>query len=295
VEAAVTEHIVTHHTLSVKDVRLHYMTAGAGDPVVLLHGWPETCAMWDSILPTLAARYTVIAPDLRGLGASSKPAGGYDMDNVADDIYQLVRELGHARILLAGHDWGAAAAYSYAAQHPEDVRRLAIFEMVLPGFGIMEGAMAPRPNGEFLWHMGFQSVPDLPQALIADREDIYLGHIFRQYAYDPSAVAPDRMRHYVEAMRAVGALRAGLGYYEAYFTSAAQNERHAQSKLEMPVLAMAGEACLGPLTQQCLELAASDVRGGVISQCGHWIGEERPDYVADQLLSFFGEDAATPQ
>jgi pimeloyl-ACP methyl ester carboxylesterase len=285
-----TERTVTHHTLSVKDVRLHYMTAGAGDPLVLLHGWPATCEMWEPIVPALAARYTVIAPDLRGLGASSKPPDGYDMNNVADDVYQLVRALGHERIFLAGHDWGAAAAYSYAAQHPDDVRRLAIFEMVLPGFGMMEGAMVPQPNGQFLWHMGFQSVPGVPEALIAGREDIYLGHIFSTYAYDPSAVAPERMHRYVDAMKAVGALRAGLGYYQAYFESAAQNERHAESKLEMPILAMAGEACLGPLTKQCLELAATDVRGGVIPQCGHWIAEERPDFITDEMLAFFDED-----
>jgi pimeloyl-ACP methyl ester carboxylesterase len=283
------ERAATHHTAAIKDVRLHYLIAGSGDPVVLLHGWPQTWAAWGDILPALAERYTVIAPDLRGLGSSSKPSGGYDIDNVADDIYELVRHLGHERILLAGHDWGAATAYSYAAQHPDDVRRLAIFEMVLPGFGIMEGAMAPRPNGEFLWHMGFQSVPDVAYALIAGREEVYLGHIFERYAYDPVAVRPERMRHYVDAMRAVGALRAGLGYYQSYFTTAAQNEHHAERKLPMPVLAMAGEACLGPLTHQCMELAASDVRGGVIPRCGHWIGEERPDFIAEQLLAFFGE------
>ncbi len=194
--------------------------------------------------------------------------------------------------MLAGHDWGAATAYSYAAQHPDDVRRLAIFEMVLPGFGIMEGAMAPQPQGQFLWHMGFQSVPDVPHALIAGREDVYLGHIFRSYAYDPAAVRPQRMQQYVDAMRQVGALRAGLEYYQAYFTSAAQNTHHAETKLTMPVLAMAGEACLGPLTKECLELAASDVRGSVIPRCGHWIGEERPEYIAEQLLAFFGEDSA---
>ncbi len=288
----VGDHPVSHHTAAIKDVRLHYLTAGSGDMVVLLHGWPQTSASWNEIVPALAAHYTVIAPDLRGLGASSKPSSGYDTDNVADDIYELVRHLGHERVLLAGHDWGAATAYSYAAQHPDDVRRLAIFEMVLPGFGIMEGAMAPQPQGQFLWHMGFQSVPDVPHALIAGREDVYLGHIFRSYAYDPAAVRPQRMQQYVDAMRQVGALRAGLEYYQAYFTSAAQNTHHAETKLTMPVLAMAGEACLGPLTKECLELAASDVRGSVIPRCGHWIGEERPEYIAEQLLAFFGEDSA---
>ena len=281
----------THHTITVKDVRLNYVIAGAGEPLVLLHGWPESSSVWKDILPALSERFTVIAPDLRGLGASSKPATGYDTDNVADDVRELVHALGHDRIFLAGHDWGAATAYSYAAQHRDEVRRLAIFEMVLPGFGVMEQAMVPRPGGDFLWHMGFQSVPDVPFALIEGREEIYLGHIFEHYAYDRHAVRPERMRGYTQAMRQIGALRAGLGYYQDYFASAAQNERHAQTKLEMPVLAMGGEACLGTLTKQCLELAAVDVRGGVIPQCGHWIGEERPDFIVEQLAAFFDEAA----
>jgi pimeloyl-ACP methyl ester carboxylesterase len=283
---------VTHHTVAIKDIRVHYVTAGSGDPVVLLHGWPETCAAWRDILPVLATKYTVIAPDLRGMGASSKASGGYDIDNVADDVYQLVRHLGHEKIFLAGHDWGAATAYSYAAQHSDDVRRLGFFEMVLPGFGIMEEAMTPKPNGEFLWHLGFQSVSDVAYALIAGREDIYMGHIFQRYAYNPDAVRPERMQGYVDAMREVGALRAGLEFYKDYFVTAEQNKRHAETKLEMPILAMGGEACLGPLPKQCLELAAGNVRGGVISECGHWIGEERPDFIAAQLLEFFGEAGA---
>jgi pimeloyl-ACP methyl ester carboxylesterase len=281
--------VVTHHSVSVKDVRLHYAHAGAGDPVVLLHGWPQTSDAWRAVIPALAERYEVIAPDLRGMGASSKAPGGYDIDNVADDIRELVRGLGHQRVLLAGHDWGAVAAYSYAAQHRDEVAALAIFEMVLPGFGIMEGAMVPAPGGQFLWHMGFQSVGEIAVSLIAGREDLYLGHMFNLYAYDSAAVAPDRMRTYVEAMRQVGALRAGMGYYTEFFTTAAQNQRHAERKLQLPVLAMGGEACLGPLTKQCLELAADDVRGGVIERCGHWIGEERPDFIAQTLLDFFSE------
>ena len=160
----------------------------------------------------------------------------------------------------------------------------------MPGFGIMEGAMAPQPGGNFLWHMGFQSVPDIPFALIEGREDLYLRWFFDHYAYDPSAVTAEDTAEYVRAMTHVGALRAGLEYYKSFFDSAAQNEVHRERPLEIPVSAWGGEACLGPLTKQCLELAASDVRGGVIERCGHWIGEERPDFVAAHLLEFFGED-----
>jgi len=279
-----------HHTATVKDVRLHYVRAGAGDPVVLLHGWPQTWWEWRHVIPQLAQTNTVIVPDLRGLGASSKPDSGYDTDNVADDVHELVRSLGFGSIHLAGHDWGAGTAYSYAAQFRDEVKRLAIFEMVLPGFGIMEGAMAPQPGGNFLWHMGWQSVPDIPFALLQGREELYLRWFFQNYAYDPSAVTDEDIAVYVGAMTHVGALRAGLEYYKSFFDSAAQNEKHRERSLEIPVLAWGGEACLGPLTKQCMEMAASDVSGGVIERCGHWIGEERPEFVAAQLTEFFGAE-----
>jgi pimeloyl-ACP methyl ester carboxylesterase len=243
---------IQHHTAQVGDERVHYMIGGEGDPVVLLHGWPQTSAAWSTIMPGLTDQYTVIAPDLRGMGATSKAFGGYDTDNVAEDVHGLVESLGFKEILLVGHDWGAAVAYAYAAQHRDEVRRLAIFEMVLPGFGIMEQAMVPAANGNFLWHMGFQSVPDIPEVLMRGREDDYLNNMFQHYAYDPDAVRPDRMQQYVAAMKHVGALRAGLGYYRDYFVSAEQNRQHGKVKLTMPVLAMGGEACLGPMPRRVL-------------------------------------------
>jgi len=280
-----------HHTIGVKDIHLHYLRAGEGDPVVLLHGWPQTCGAWRRVIPALADRFTVIAPDLRGFGDSAMPATGYDTDNVADDVHELTRRLGFERVHLVGHDWGAVAAYSYASQWPQAVRTLSIFEMVMPGFGIMEGAMAPQPGGNFLWHMGWQSVPDIPFALLQGREELYLRWFFQHYAYDPEAVSAEDIAVYVRAMTQVGALRAGLEYYKSFFVSAEQNERHKQRPLEIPVAAWAGEACLGPLTKQCMELAtAGEVQGGVIERCGHWIGEERPDFVAARLLEFFGEE-----
>src|SRR6266851_3074817 len=156
----VTESDFTHHTIALDDVRLHYVTAGRGDPVVLLHGWPQTWYEWRKVIPALAERYTVIAPDMRGLGDSSKPATGYDKRTIADDIYQLVRQLGFERVLLVGHDWGGPVAYAYASAHPANVRKLVILDVGIPGAGL-EDALAFRPTRN-IWHIQFHYVRDLP-------------------------------------------------------------------------------------------------------------------------------------
>ncbi|MFE4837502.1 alpha/beta fold hydrolase [Arthrobacter sp. NPDC056691] len=280
---------VQHHTARVGDLRIHYARAGSGEPIVLLHGWPQSWAAWRNVIGALSQKYTVIVPDLRGLGSTSKPDTGYDVNTVARDIRGLVTSLGFDKIYLAGHDWGAAVAYAYAAQFREGVHKLSIFEMVLPGFGIMEEAMTPQQGGNFLWHMAFQSVPDIPYALIQGREDIYMRWFFEHYAYDPSAFSAEDVAIYVRAMTHVGSLRAGLEYYKSYFESAAQNTEHAKQPLTIPVSAWGGEACLGDATKASIDLVANDVRGGVIERCGHWIGEERPEFVAGHLLEFFGE------
>ena len=148
----------SHHTTSVNDIKLHYVIGGHGDPVVLLHGWPETWYEWHLVMPALAKNYTVIAPDLRGLGDSSKPPTGYDGKTVAEDIHQLVTQLGFKTIFLVGHDIGTQVAYSYTAAHPTEVKRLAVMELTIPGFA---------PAGRMpLWWVIFHQTPDVPEALV---------------------------------------------------------------------------------------------------------------------------------
>jgi len=156
----------SHHTASVNGIQLHYVIGGHGDPVVLLHGWPETWYAWHKVMPALAKNYTVIAPDLRGLGDSSKPLTGYDGKTVAEDIHQLVTKLGFKTIFLVGHDWGTQVAYSYAAAHPTEVKRLTVMELTIPGF-------AP-PGRPPLWWGVFHQTPDVPEALVQGKEMIYL-------------------------------------------------------------------------------------------------------------------------
>jgi pimeloyl-ACP methyl ester carboxylesterase len=163
--AMIDESIFKHHTIRIGELRLHYVVAGSGDPVVLLHGWPQTWFEWRRIIPALATKYTVIAPDMRGLGDSSKPPGGYDKRTVADDIYQLVRKLGFERIYLVGHDWGGPTAYAYAAAHPADVRKLAILDVSIPNEAWEKFPMLRRGG---IWHLTFHGVRDMRQPRTPD-------------------------------------------------------------------------------------------------------------------------------
>jgi pimeloyl-ACP methyl ester carboxylesterase len=269
-----------HHTAQVNGTKLHYVTAGDGPPVMLLHGWPQTWYEWRHVIDLLAGEYQVVAPDFRGFGYSGKPAHGYDAATMAADLAALSDYLGLKDVTVIGHDWGAVFGYVYAAKSPDQVRALGIVEMALPGVGVMEQAMAPAADGNFLWHMGFQSVPDLPELLIAGKERPYLRWFFEHFAYDPSAITAADLDEYVSAITQVGALRAGLAVYQDFFTSADQVSALAKTPLEIPVRAYGGEACLGGLTLASVQAVAPGATGGVIERCGHWAAEERPDVVA---------------
>ena len=268
-----------HHTADVDGTRIHYVTAGSGPAVLLLHGWPQTWYEWRHVAAALADR-TVVMPDLRGFGYSAKPVSGYDAETMAADLHGLVSMLGLSDVTVVGHDWGAVFGYVYAAQHPGEVSALAVLEMALPGVGVMEGAMQPRPGGQWLWHMGFHSVPDIPELLVSGHERAYLQWFFEHFAYDPTAIGPGDVDEYVRAITQVGALRAGMGVYQAYFETAEQVVSHSKTPLEIPVVAYGGVACLGEHTLASVRAVAPDAEGGVIERCGHWAPEERPGFVA---------------
>jgi pimeloyl-ACP methyl ester carboxylesterase len=282
-----------HHTADVGGTRLHYVKGGSGQAVVLLHGWPQTWYEWRHVGASLVD-FTVVMPDLRGFGYSAKPASGYDAATMAGDIHGLVSRLELEDVIVVGHDWGAVFGYAYAAEFRGEVSALGIVEMVLPGVGMMEEAMKPRPGGQFLWHMGFQSVPDIPELLVRGRERPYLQWFFQHFAYDPSAISAADLDEYVGAITQVGALRAGLGAYQAYFETADQVAAHAKSPLEIPVIAYGGDACLGELTLTSVRAVAPDAEGGVIPQCGHWAPEERPGFVADLVGELAARAAGVP-
>ncbi len=275
-----------HHTVELDEVRLHYVTAGEGaTAVVLLHGWPQTWWEWRRIMPALADRYTVVAPDMRGLGDSSCPLAGYDKRTVAGDVWRLMREtLGFERFFAVGHDWGGPVAYALAHAHPDAVERLAILDVVIP-FG---DADALTWGGK-RWHHGFHWVRDLPEALIAGRERTYLSWFYSNFAYNPAAITPADVDEYVRAYSQPGVLRAGFEYYRATPLDLAHNNENKKTPLPMPVLGLGGSGGKGRGLQvvENLRELAGDVRGRAIERCGHWVPEEQPEEVARELLAFF--------
>lgn len=282
----------THDYAKLRNVTLHYVLAGPRDagaePLVLLHGWPQTWYMWRKVIPALASRYRVIAPDMRGLGDSSRPAEGYDKKTVAADIAELVHEhLGHDEILLAGHDWGGPVAFAYACANRDRVRRLALLDVPIPGDGT-DVFWAGR------WHHPFHWIPDVPEALTAGRERIYLEHFYRTFGARPDALEEAAIAEYVRAYSQPGAMRAGFNYYRAVPKDVADNEAAIaeDGKLRMPVLSVAGTGGRGRGAEVVLNSArrvAEDVRGGAIEDAGHWLVEERPDEVTRHLVDFFEE------
>ncbi len=278
------DRMFAHYTATVNDVDLHYVVGGKGDPVVLLHGWPTTWYEWRRIMPTLAESYTVIAPDLRGLGDSQRPTSGYDKRTLAEDIHQLVHQLGYQRIFLVGHDLGGQVAYAYASAYPQNVLRLAILEVPIPGLTGWEEIKAR------LWHFAFHAVPNLPEALVTGKERIYLSWFYQHSTYNADAITDLEIDEYLRTYSSPEALHAGFEYYRAFPEDARQNKEYSKTKLQMPVLALGGEMSLKDLPLRQLQAVASDARGGVIKRCGHWIPNECPDYLAQQLLSFFREE-----
>ena len=234
----------------------------------------------------LSRKHTVIAPDLRGLGDSSKPTTGYDGKTVAEDIHQLVTQLGLNAIFLVGHDIGTQVAYSYAAAHPREVKKLAVMESPF---------LVLLPREEEIWWLIFHQTPNVPEALVEGKEMMYLSWFFHGLPYNPSAITQADINEYVSHYSAPGGMRAGFEYYRAFPQDAIQNQNYSKTKFTMPVLAL-GEAFIpvlgGNITMPSIiygmKILAQNVTGITVPNSGHFIPEEQPQFLADQLLKFFG-------
>jgi pimeloyl-ACP methyl ester carboxylesterase len=280
----------SHHTASVNGIQMHYVIGGQGDPVVLLHGFPQSWYEWRHIMPALAKNYTVIAPDLRGVGDSSKPITGYDGKTTAEDIYQLTSQLGFNQILLVAHDVGSQTAYSYAAAHPNNVSKLVIMDFPFPGF------LPPEFGENGPWWFAFQQTPNLPEALVEGKEREYVSWFFKGLAYNPSAITEEDIDVFANHFSSPGGMRAAFEYFRAFPIDAEQNKESAKDKITMPVLVLGGDIYPalggdfpGNLALSSTQALAANVTGITVPLSGHWIPEEQPEFVIEQLTTFFGE------
>ena len=279
---------MTQHRVEVNGIRLYYKMAGSGEPVVLLHGFPETSHAWRKIIPALSVQFTVIAPDLRGCGDSDRPNAGYDKRKVAEDIHQLVQHLKLGPINLVSHDVGMMVGYAYAAAYPTEIRRLVLMEAALPGLGLEELYDANKyPR---MYHLPLFEAPNgLAEALIVGREKMFVSHFMRQQSYDPTGLDEDALDEYARRLAAPGALRGGIEYFRSHTIDAEQNRENAKTKLPMPVLTMGGTASFGANLAPQIRPLVENIRSVMIDQCGHYLAEERPERVIDELLRFFNE------
>jgi len=275
----------SERNVQVNGTTIHYRIGGRGSPVVLLHGYAQTGHMWTPLLPALAKRHTVIVPDLRGAGASSKPAGGYDKKNMARDIHELVRAVmggdKPAPAAIVGHDIGLMVAYAYAAQYPDDTSRLVLMDAFLPGVGEWKNVWLLRD----LWHFHFYG--ETPLALVKGRERIYFEHFWNDFAADrkKSVKEADR-RLYAQAYAQPGGMRAGFEYFRNFEQDARDFAGFAQTRLSMPVLVLTGEKASGTFLIEQARLVAGNVDGKVIPGCGHWLIDEAPQQVIPALRAF---------
>ena len=274
------ENIVSR-TAEVDGVQLHYLTAGHGPTVILLHGYTQTSRMWKPIIPLLAERFTVIAPDLPGIGDSGIPASGLDMKTSAIRIHALARSLGVEKAKVVGHDIGLMVAYAYAAQFPAEVEKLVVMDAFLPGVAGWE----PIYNDPNIWHFRFHG--PTPEALVKGRERTYFEYFWNDLAADKTRSIPEADRKaYTDAYSRPGRMRAGWAYFASWPELAKDFAQLSQTKLTMPVLSIGGEKSLGNELAQQMKLVASDVTVVVLNDTGHWVLEERPKETTDALVKF---------
>jgi pimeloyl-ACP methyl ester carboxylesterase len=281
---------VTHGMADLEPgLRLHYVTAGEGArTIVLLHGFPQTWWQWHRVIPGLVEDgFRVVAPDHRGAGHSSRPAGGYDKKTMAGDLHGLLRR--HLRIegplVLVGHDIGLMIAYAYAQAYRGEVSRLVVVDAPLPGTAVFDRLRAdPR-----VWHFAFHGARDVAEMLVSGREREYLQAFFNARIFDPSAIRAADLEIYTSAYAAPGAMRAGFELYRAFDRDADDNRGGLtrNGKLTIPVLAVGGATSTsGPLVEEMMREVAGDVAGLRVPETAHWVAEENPRAFVDALLEF---------
>ena len=264
---------------------IHTRVGGSGPAVMLLHGYGLTGDSWSPLAAALAGTHTVIVPDLRGLGLSSKPEDGYDKKTQAGDIAGVLDALGIEQTALVSNDMGSLVAFAFAAMHRDRVTRWVQMEAPIPGLGPWEQITGnPRT-----WHFGFGG-PDM-ERLVAGRERIYLDHFWNEFSANSGDISEAMREHYAALYALPGTIRAGFAQFNAFPQDAQDNKKLIEEggKLAFPVLAMGGEAAAGSRAEMIMRFAADNVQGAVVPACGHWLMEENPEATVKIVRTFLSQ------
>jgi pimeloyl-ACP methyl ester carboxylesterase len=279
--AAAIDEAIASRTAEINGVKLHYLTAGHGTPLILIHGYAETSRMWRPIIPVLANRFTVIAPDLPGIGDSDIPADGLDMKTAAIRIHDLAKSLGVQKAEVVGHDIGLMVAYAYAAQFPAEVTKLVLMDAFIPGVPGWEAIY----NNPDIWHFRFNG--PTPEALVQGRERTYFDYFWNDFAADKNHSIPEADRvAYAAAYSRPGRMRAAWAYFVSFLQAAKDFAQLSQTKLTMPVLSIGGEKANGAALREQVKLVATQATVIVLKNTGHWVLEEDPKETTDALVNF---------
>ncbi|MFU9135864.1 alpha/beta fold hydrolase [Erwinia tasmaniensis] len=279
-----------HHFETVRGVRLHFVECGnpQGDTLVLLAGYPESWYSWRKVMPLLAEKFRLIAIDLPGQGDSDKPTDGYDTETVARYVHGLLSQRGITHYGLVAHDVGAWVAFPYAAMYQNELSGLVLMDAGIPGITLPEMLPAAPDRSWKTWHFSFHMLPDLPEALIAGKERVYLDWFLRRKTASPFSFSEEDLDEYERIFTLPGALRAGLAFYRSAAHSAEQNKALAAGgKLTVPLLALSADQGSIPDMSVPLSPFFANVAGKTINRCGHFIQEEQPVAAAAEIKTFF--------
>jgi pimeloyl-ACP methyl ester carboxylesterase len=280
-ESAESTEAIASRTIEVEGVKLHYLTLGKGPTVILIHGYTQTSRMWRPLIPQLAEKFTVVAPDLPGIGDSEIPKDGFDMKTAAIRIHALAKSLGIEKARVAGDDIGLMVAYAYAAQFPNEVEKLVVMDAFLPGVARWE-AVYDDTNS---WHFRFHG--PTPEALVQGRERTYFPYFWNELAADKNRSVPTAdCEAYVAAYSRPGRMRAGWAYFAAWPETAKNFAQLAQTKLTMSALSIAGEKASAGVLGAQMKLVGKDVTIVDLKDTGHWVMEERPKETMEAILKF---------
>jgi pimeloyl-ACP methyl ester carboxylesterase len=283
-----------HHSKIFNGVDLHWVAGGRGRPVLLWHGFCETWYCWRKIMPDLADEFMVIAPDMRGYGDSGKPSTGYDGKTLVADFRLLLQDLGANDPLIVAHDMGAPPALLYAGLYPDEVRGLVYLEepvLTSENMELIHAFNAKTAGKGALWWWKMGLAPDVIERLVVGNEQKFLAWFHENGTVNPSSIEDSAVKEYLRTFTGIEGVRGAFGVYRQLFDTVAQTNPFSRprSKIKTPILGLGGSRSKAGQVKKMLESVAIDVRGGTVQDCGHFIADEQPEFLLEQIFAFSAE------